>query len=74
LDRRRSELLQQRENEQQAKKDIERNEDITRTLLRKMTMESQKVKSDDEERRNSRDERDEIYVRIICRFILSFTR
>jgi len=64
MERRRLELLHQRENERQAKKDVEDNEEITKTLLRKMTMESQKVKSDDEERRNSRDERDEIYVRI----------
>lgn len=62
MERRRLELLHQRENERQAKKNIEENEEITRTLLRKMTMESQKVKSDDEERRLSRDERDEIYV------------
>lgn len=62
MERRRLELLHQRENERQAKKGIEENEEITRTLLRKMTMESQKVKSDDEERRLSRDERDEIYV------------
>ncbi len=63
MERRRLELLNQRENERQAKKDIEESEDMTRKLLRKMTMDSQKMKSDDEERRMSRDERDEIYVR-----------